>query len=57
MSEKFQIAVNGGRESLEMERQRYKYFGLTAENRKVSQKVFLYVILILNVKHFGLNMI
>lgn len=37
----FQMALTEGKESLEMENWRYKYFELTAENMKVSQKVVL----------------
>lgn len=49
------MAVIEGRESLEIEHQRDKYFELIAENMKVSQEVVLSIILVLNMKHFGYN--
>ena len=38
---------------MESESQRYKYVEFTVENIKISHRVFLSVILILNMKHFG----
>lgn len=41
-----------GKEFLEMENWRYKYFEFIVENMKVLQKVVFQVIFILNVKYF-----